>query len=155
MGPGPGVNKLLPLAFPRSAGGPDPGSFQITASPLCPGTCDVLCGPFKSGIFVFHSPLALPRMSCWSSKANVLGAHSSSGSLHWGAQCGGQTPRSLGSTSATVFIFPFVGHPPSVGLNFTASPPLLPTLLWFLLYIFSCRRSSLLESQSFSSIFAL
>ena len=34
---------------PRSAGGSDAGSFQITASVLGPGACKILCAPFNSG----------------------------------------------------------------------------------------------------------
>ena len=36
-----------------------------------------------------------------------------------------------------------------LGLDDTMSPPLLPFLLWFLLHIFSCRRSFLLVFRSF------
>ena len=29
-----------------------PGSFQITASALGPGACEILCAPFKSGVSI-------------------------------------------------------------------------------------------------------
>ena len=48
---------------PRSAGGSDPGSFQITASVLGPRACKMLCAPFKSGVSISHSPLALLKAS--------------------------------------------------------------------------------------------
>ena len=39
-----------------------------------------------------------------------------------------------------------------MGIDCTGSPPFLPTLLWFLLYIFNCMRSLLLTFRSFSSL---
>ena len=52
----------LPPAFLgdslRSASGSDPGVFQITASILELGACEVLHMPFKSGVSVSYSPLA-------------------------------------------------------------------------------------------------
>ena len=48
---------------PGSVGGSDPGSFQITASSLCLGGCEILCAPFKSGDSISYSPLALPKVS--------------------------------------------------------------------------------------------
>ena len=66
-------NWLLPVSVspectpascpPRSACGSDPGSFQITASALGPGAGETLCVPCKSGVSVFHSLLALPKVS--------------------------------------------------------------------------------------------
>ena len=57
----------LPLASPgdspKSAGCSDPGSFQIIASALCPGVCEILCAPFKNRVSIFHSTLALSRVS--------------------------------------------------------------------------------------------
>ena len=40
-GPDQGINQVLPLASPRSAGGFDPGSFWITFSAPCSGTCEL------------------------------------------------------------------------------------------------------------------
>ena len=55
---------------------------------------------------------------------------------------------SLGRTSAAVIIFSFVSWlPGGTGLDCTMSPPFLAILLWFLLYIFSCRRSFLIDSS--------
>ena len=47
----------------RSAGGSDPGSFQITAIALHLGACEILCAPLKSGLSISHSPLALLKIS--------------------------------------------------------------------------------------------
>ena len=56
-------NCLLPhQETPRSDGGSDSGSFQITASGLSPGVCEFVCIS-KSGVSVSHSPLALPEVS--------------------------------------------------------------------------------------------
>ena len=55
----------LPPASPRdlsrSAGRSDPGSFQIAASALGPGACEILCTPFTSGLSISHSPLVDPQ----------------------------------------------------------------------------------------------
>ena len=54
---------VSPGASPTSAGGSDPGSFQITASALGPGVCEILCSHFKSGVSLSHSLLALLKVS--------------------------------------------------------------------------------------------
>ena len=56
----------------------------------------------------------------------------------------------LEETSAIVVILLFEGHPPG-DLDFAVTPPLLAILLWFLLYILSCRGPFLLDLRSFSS----
>ena len=48
---------------PTSASGSDPGSFQITASALGPGVCEILWVPFMSGISISHSSLPLWKLS--------------------------------------------------------------------------------------------
>ena len=53
---------VSPGDSPRSASGSDPESFQITASFLGPGMYEILCGPFKSGVSISHSPLTLPKV---------------------------------------------------------------------------------------------
>ena len=42
---------------PKLAGGSDPCSFQFIASVLGPRVCEILCAPFKSGVFISYSPL--------------------------------------------------------------------------------------------------
>ena len=74
---------------PRSASGSDPGSSQITASALGPGTCEILCVPFKGGVSISPSPLALLKLSPLAFKAKCSGGLSSwhstprLGSLMW------------------------------------------------------------------------
>ena len=57
----------LPPASPggslRSASESDSGSFQTTASALGLGAWEILCVPFKCGVFVSYRPLALPNIS--------------------------------------------------------------------------------------------
>ena len=48
---------------PTSSGGSEPGSFQMTASALGPGACEILCEPFKNGVSISHSSLGLPKVS--------------------------------------------------------------------------------------------
>ena len=69
----------------------------------------------------------------------------------WGAQCGAQTHCFVVRTSPIAMILLFVGHSPEgMGLDYyTRIPALMPTLLWFYLYSFLCRRSFLLSSDFF------
>ena len=69
-----------------------------------------------------------------------------------GTQRGAQASCSLGRNCAIVIIFLFVVYlPKGMDLHYIASLFLLPISLWFLLYIFSCRKSFLLVF-SFSHI---
>ena len=97
---------------PRSAGGSDPGSFQITTSALAPWACEILCASFKKKDCYFLQPSECPECKPhWPSKSNVLGIHlPGAGPLEWGAQCGAWTTHSLKEISAIVIILPFVGH---------------------------------------------
>ena len=45
-----------PRDSPRSAGRSDPGSFQITASALGPGACEILRASFKAEVCTSLSP---------------------------------------------------------------------------------------------------
>ena len=132
----------------RSAGGSDPVSFQMTASVQGPGMHKTFCTPFESGVSIFYSPLALL-------KVNPAGLQSqTSGGLS--AQCRSpRTPHSLGRTSCNCN-YPPIGELPTWDVELDQFPTLPPhILLWFLFYIFSCRRSFLLAFRSFSSIAAL
>ena len=87
-------------------------------------------------------------------KPNVLGALlPSAGPPGKGVQCGTWTTCSLGRNSAIVIIPPLVSL--DMNLDYTLSLTLLPISLWFLLYIFSCRRSFLLVLWSFSWVVSL
>ena len=69
---------VCPGGPPRSAGGSDSGSFQITASALDPRACEILCVPFKSGVSYFPQPFGSPkRKPHWPSKPNHSGVSSS------------------------------------------------------------------------------
>ena len=144
---------------PRSAGGSNQGSFWITALALRPRTYEVLCAPFKNGVSFPQRSDSSECTLCWPSRANVVGFVFPVQDFQFGEPqlevCGVQIPCSLGRTSEVVIILPFVGHPcGGIVLNCTASLSLLLVWLRFL-YVFSCRRSSLLAFWSFSSILAL
>ena len=141
----------------RSEGRSEPGSFQITASALGPSLCEILCAPFESRVSISYSPLALRKVSptglqspmFW--KLFFLVQDPQAGKPNVGSY-----PSVLRENFCNCNYPPFVGRPPKgMGLDSTLSPPLLHIFLWFLLYIFSCRRSFLLVFRSFSSIFAL
>ena len=133
---------LLPLQqTQRSAGGSDPGSFQITASSLGLRACGFCVCPLRVKSLFLTALWLSPKQAPLAFKPNILGVHLPGAGLSgWGAQCGAQTPHSLERTSAVVIILPFVCHPPGgTGLDYTKSSCLLPISLWFLLFIFSCR----------------
>ena len=92
------------------------------------------------------SPIGVP---CFLLKLNVLGTliHGklTLACITW---YGAWTPHCFRRTSVIILLF--VSHPPrTVSSDCTASPPLLIILLWFLLYIVSCRKYPLLVSRSF------
>ena len=147
----------FPGSFPIAVGGTDPGFFCITTSVLSSGVYELLCSPFKSGLY-FKQPCRSPESKPhWPSASDILVTPlpdvEPSG---WGAWCGIQTLCSLGWASAMVIVFSFVGCPPQgyeSWLDHVSAPPTLS--LWFLLYIFSCKRSFLLVPRSFSLIVSL
>ena len=150
------MSPASPGGSPRSAGGSDPGSFQITASALSPGVCEILCVPFESGVSISHSPLPLLKVSPTDLQSQMWGLLSQCKTQAWRAGCGPWTPCSLRRTYSIVVVLPpVVCLPGDMGFYYTMSPPLVPIFLWFLLYFFSCRRSFLLFFQFFSSVFPL
>ena len=72
---------------PRVAGSSGPGSYQITASALGPGACEILCSPFNSEVSFPPQSYGTPEIKpCWLSKPMVLGAHlPGAGRPGWGA----------------------------------------------------------------------
>ena len=87
--------QLLPVSLggsPRSAGGSDPGTFQITASSLGLGACEILCVPLKSGLSISYSPLALPKVSTTGFQSQtfwgLIFLVQDPQARSWGAQCG-------------------------------------------------------------------
>ena len=105
----------------------DPDSFQMGLR-----LYEILCVPSKIGVYVSHSPLALPNAKTyWPSKSDVLGTHLSAGPMMWGSD-----PSFLGETPAIIVILLFVSHQPGfAGLDYAKSPLLLSISLWFFLLI--------------------
>lgn len=136
------MSPASPGDSPRSADGSDLGSFQIAASVLGPGTCEILCATFKSGVSISHSPAGLqsqmfqelifpgqdPQAEDPDMELKVLAS--------WGE-------------FLIVITLPFLSSPPGdMGVN----SPLLPIFLCFLLCTFSCRKYFLINSRFFSSL---
>ena len=138
---------------PRSAGELTQAPFKFPLVPWVP-ECEILYVPFKSGV-CFPQPYWSPESKPHWLKPNVLRAHSpSAGPSGWHPKQV-WTLYLLGRTSAIVIILSSVSRlPADVGLDYTMTPPLLPISLC-LLYIFSCRRSSLLIFRLFSLTVAL
>lgn len=98
------------------------GGFLISASESDLGlrVCEILCAPFKSGIFVSYSPPSLlyasPAGLSWPDILQGLSSpvqDSPTPTPRWGAQI----PCSLGRSSAAVTILPSIGClPMDVGL---------------------------------------
>ena len=97
---------------PISAGGSDPGTFQITASALGPRACEFLCVPFKSGTSISYSLLALKLSPTDLQSQTFWGSFSQCRTLRLGNLLGAQTPCSLERTSVIVIIL--VDRPPRV-----------------------------------------
>ena len=97
---------------PRSASGSLPSFFQITASALVLGSCEILCTPFKSGVSVSYRPLAVLYASPTSLQSQMFWRFIFLVQEPWAGEpvCGACTPHTLGRTSAVVTIFSFVGH---------------------------------------------
>ena len=122
-----GESQLPPASLgssPRSASGSDPGSFQITVSALGLGVCEILCAPFKSGVCISYSPLALLKVSFTGLQSQVFWEliFPVQDPPGWGAQCGAWTPSFLGRN----FNYLPICRSPlrSICLDYTASPPL-------------------------------
>lgn len=131
--------------------------FELLLLTLRPRTYEVLCAPFRNGVYFPQHSGSPECMLCWPSRANVVGFVFPVQDFQFGEPqlevCGVQIPCSFGRTSTVVIILPFVGHPcGGIVPDCTASLSLLRVWLWFL-YVFSCR--SLLAFWSFSSILAL
>ena len=144
--------KLLPTSlgeFAGSAGGPDPGSFQITASAAGPRECESWCVPFKSRLSVSYCPPGLPYASPESLQSRMPW-----GPLVQDPQAGqpdvGPRPLRPWETLCSGDYSVLVYLPMEVRLNSITSPALLFVLLWFFLYIFRCGQSLLLIFRLFS-----
>ena len=140
----------FPKDSPRSPSRSDLGSFQITASVLRLGACEILQLPFKSRVSCFLQLSGFPTALWLSYMLSSLAfkARCSVGSSCWYTEC-----RLLlfGENLWNCNHPYFLGHlPGSVGVIYTSlfTPPIY--LVWFLLYIFSCKKSFLLVFKSFS-----
>ena len=109
-----------------------------------------LCTPFKAGVSIYQSPLDLMKVSTTGLQSLLGVCLRGVGPLGWRAQCGAQAPHSLGCKLQPV------GHLlRGIVHEYITSFLLLLVSVWFLLYIFSCRRQFLLVLWSFSSVVAL
>ena len=132
----------------RSAVESDSGSFQITASALGPRACEIFCAPFRSGVCFPQPTGSLRSKSHWPSRQKNSAVFSSQsrasglGSLMWVSD-----PFFLGKNVCNCNYSPCLCIVvPDMGCESTCTLPILPVLLWFLHYIFSCRRSFLADS---------
>ena len=97
-------------------------------SALGPGVCEILCVPFKRGISVSYSPLALPKSSTVGLQSQTFWGFFFLVQDSWAGEpnVGLGTLRSLGRrTSAIVIILPFVGHLPGVWVIYLGCGSLL------------------------------
>ena len=150
-----GELQLLPASLghsPRSAGGSDPGFFQITASALGPRACDILCTPFRSGVSISHRPLVLLKVSPACLRRIVFQELIFLVQDHWGSNVGPGTLAFWGKPLPCCY--PPICGSPTQGMGVDYLIPLLPVFLWFFLYIFTQRRFFPLVFWSFSSIVA-
>ena len=109
-----------------------------------------MCTPFKGGVSIYQSPLALMKVSAIGLQSLLGACLRGVGPLGLRAQCGAQAPHSL------AYKLQPVGHLlRGIVHEYITSFFLLPVLVWFLLYIFSCRIHFLLILWSFSSTVAL
>ena len=146
----PGELQLPPAslgASPRSASGLTQAPFKLLLLPWVPehvGFC--VCPLRVESLF----PTALwvsQKKPCWPSKPNKYSGGSSSLSRTpgLGSPMLGLDPLFLRKNLCNILLF--MRHPPGgVGLDYMA-PPNPPISLWFLLCIFSCRRSFLVGSR--------
>lgn len=91
---------------------------------------------------------------CFCYQVQACSAHYISSSWCWilgrGAWHGTQNPHSYGRTSETyLFSNLFFAHTTGYRIYYIASPHLLPASFWFLLYVFSRRRSFPVGSSLF------
>lgn len=124
------VVSCLSRDSPRSVNGADRSSFQSAAFAQGPGACEILCGPFKCGVWSSHHPLVLPKVSPTGFQSQTfLGLIF----LVQGPQAGKSNvrlrPLTLGENSVTIIILPFIsGLPRRMTLIGIAGPP-LPTVV--------------------------
>lgn len=57
------IPPVFPGGSPRLANKSDLGSILITPSGLDPETCEILCAPFRNGVFISYIPLRHQKVS--------------------------------------------------------------------------------------------
>lgn len=149
----PQVTQLPPLSLgdsPRSAGGSDPGSFQITASALAPWVCEICVHPLRKETFISYSPLSVLNVSPTGLQRVKRPGDSSSrcrtsgmGAPVW---CLGHSLLE-GNLCSCHHLHLWVTCS-GMGIDYSVShlSPPLHILLWFL-YNFNCKPSFLLDSS--------
>ena len=141
------LSPASPAGSPRSASRSDPDAFQTAASVLGLKVSEVLCVPFKSGVSVFYSPLALPNISPTGFQSQIFG----------GLVFSVQDPQAGDPDAGLRLLAPWENlhgcdFPPTCRLPHwecggltrphlcsPCSPK--PASLWLLLYLFSCGKS--------------
>ena len=136
---------------PRPAGGSGPGSCQITGSAPGPDGLGLLCAPPKSEESISTNPLGLLKISPTGLESQML----------WGLTLMVQDPqagepnmelRTLTATGGPLqYNYSPVYRLPTQGFGaYLYHEPTLPIhLMWFLLYVFSFRRSFLVGAVFF------
>ena len=102
---------------------------------------------FKSKVSVYPSPVGSPKLSSIGPESQML----------WGLKFpvqdsqAGEPNMGLRSLTPAIRFFSslWVTHPEGMRLDYSTRLLLLPVSLWFLLYVFSCRRSFLEVSGLF------
>ena len=119
---------IFPGSFPIAVGGTDPGFFWITTSVLTSGVYELLCSPFKSGLY-FKQPCGSPESKPhWPSASGILvtplpGVEPSG----WGAWCGWDSdPVFLGVSLCNCNCL-LICELPTLGLWSLARPCLCPS----------------------------
>ena len=148
------VASCLSGRLSRISGGSDPDVFQITASALDPGACEILCASFEGRDYLPQASESPESKACWPSTPNCLGPclpsaeEPSVGLRHltpWADLLQLWLASRLWASHPGVWVLTLLYLCPPTHLVVVAS----------LVNIFSCRRYRLLVFWSLSAIVAL
>ena len=117
-----------------SVSGSDLGSFQTIASALGLGECEILHVSFKSKVWFPRAFWLSQKQVCWPLRPNIPGACLTGWRTSWLESLIQSSERFLQENLCNWDYSPFCGS-----LDHVTSLSLIHVLLWFLLYIFSCR----------------
>ena len=122
--------------LPRPACRSGPGSYEVTAFALGPGTHETLCVSSKSGLSFPQFCWALAIKPHWPSKLNTLGALPPDArplgwrdwlpSSEWGSELS-----LMWENFCNLIVLQFVENPGGMGFDYTASVALLPSCCGF------------------------